>query len=522
MVYLTLYNKLWIKIESDSRECMEFIKDRFTFHVPGYIFMPLYKAGKWDGTTKLFDYKNRLLPYGLLFDLVKWLKKGGYDIKADDELKNMFGSVDLPDIKYNLKYKPRYYQDDIIKSCINFRKGIFTSPTASGKSIIISYIINFLHESNISSKSLIVVPTTSLILQFHSDLLDYGMDVNMLGKFYADEKDWDKPILISTWQSLTYDNEKLRKSEIANLVNELKRKSLKRGDRDKFKTRLDFLRSKEYIQNVKDLMNVRQNLLSSVDCAIVDEVQTAKSTEVGGLMRKLDNADYRLGCTGTIPNSKLDQCNIKSFIGPIIKRYTVKELTDAGYLNKCEIHRIIIKYKKPLKGNLSEIKQQLFESKFRQNVFNNIIKEDKGNNVLFLVNNIEKEGKVLENNLKEAFPDKQIKYIHGKVKAKEREEWRLKCEQHTDILIIATYSLFQAGINIPSLNRIFLASSFKGEVRILQSIGRALRTKEDKSTSIIYDICDNVKYLIKQANTRKHIYETEEFEVKDITVKEGH
>jgi superfamily II DNA or RNA helicase len=36
---------------------------------------------------------------------------------------------------------------------------------------------------------LIVVPTTSLILQFYDDLIDYGIDKECIGKFYADEKD---------------------------------------------------------------------------------------------------------------------------------------------------------------------------------------------------------------------------------------------------------------------------------------------------------------------------------------------
>lgn len=499
---------------------MEDVKERFSFHVPGYYFMPHYKAGKWDGTVKIFDYKNRLLPYGLLFDLIKFLKKKKYEVSASDELKNLFGLKEDYTIDYDLKFQPREYQDDIIKKSIRYKKGLFVSPTASGKSIMISYVIHNLMKNNFVKRSIIVVPTTSLILQFYGDLIDYGMDENLLGKFYADEKDWDKPILISTWQSLTYDNEKIRKSEIKNLVKELKKKKLKEEDRVKFKKRLDFIRSNEYIQNVKDLMTVRKDLLESMDCVIVDEVQTAKSTEVSGLMQKIHNADWRFGCTGTLPKSALDQCNIKSFLGPVIVKYGVKELTELGYLNKCEIHRISIDYRRPFKGTLNEIKDQLFENKYRQYVLNTLVKTNEEHNMLFLVNRIEKEGNVLEEQLKERFPDYQIKFIKGSVKAKDREVWRKKCNNEEKVILIANYSLFQAGINIPTLSRIVLASSFKGEVRILQSIGRSLRTSDNKKTSIIYDICDNVKYMTKHGNERLKIYEEEEFEIKNINFKE--
>jgi hypothetical protein len=33
------------------------------------------------------------------------------------------------------------------------------------------------------------VPTTSLIVQFYDDLIDYGIDKDLLGKFFADSKD---------------------------------------------------------------------------------------------------------------------------------------------------------------------------------------------------------------------------------------------------------------------------------------------------------------------------------------------
>lgn len=468
----------------------------------------------------MFNGKNRTIPYGLLFDLIKFLKDKKYDVKASDEVKQLYGNKQPLDIKYNLKYEPRYYQRDIVKTCLKYKKGIFVSPTASGKSYVIALILDNLIKSNLINQTLIIVPTTNLILQFHGDLIEYGIDESLLGKFFADEKNWDMPILISTWQSLTHDNEKIRKSEIKKLSKELSKKKLKKEDRETFKTRFDLLRSKQYIQNVQDLMQTRQQLLDKVDCFFVDECQVLKSQQVSSLMQKIHNADWRFACTGTLPRSEIDKSNIISFIGPVVKRLTVKQLTDKGYLNPCLIKQYNIFYSKRITGTLNEIKDQLFENLYRQSIINDIVYENKGYNILLLVNRVEMEGMVLEKQLKDEFPGYKIKYIHGKVKPVERDEWRKRCNDEDDVLLIATYSLFSTGINIPNLSRIVLTSSFKSEIRILQSIGRSLRKPDTKKSSIIYDIADQTKFMRSHAKVRMSIYETEEFEVEETDFKE--
>lgn len=520
MVYVSLYDKLWLKIDSDDIKMFEKIRDHFSYYVDGYFFMPKYKSGVWDGKIHLF--KDSKLPYGLLFELIKFLNKQKEEVKLSQEVKNLFGQNEINSYRLNndLKFEPRSYQNEIVKICLEMRKGIFVSPTASGKSFSIALIIDNINKNYGIKKTLIIVPNTSLILQFYDDLIDYGINKELLGKFYADEKDWDKPILISTWQSLSYDNEKIRKTEIKNLKKEIAKKSNTKEEREKAKERLDFIRSKEYIENVKELMETRQNLLDEVDCFFVDECQILKSDQLSLLVQKMKNADWRYACTGTLPKSRIDSANIISYIGPVIKRYTVKELTKLGYLNECLIKQYKINYAQKISGSLNEIKDQLFVNLYRQSIINGIVEENEEENILFLVNRIEKEGIVLENQLRNRFPDYQIKYIQGKVKGEEREIWRKKCNEEKKVILIANYSLFQAGINIPNLSRIVLVSSFKGEVRILQSIGRSLRKPENKKSSIIYDLCDQVKYLKSHGKTRLGIYEEEEYEVEEIVFKE--
>lgn len=522
MIYLTLYNKLWIRIETTELKALEQIKENFSYFVDGYFFMKKYRSGVWDGKIHVFDYKNRLLPYGLLFDLIKLLKKNRYEVKVSSEVKSLFGNGNDINMSCNLKFDPRYYQNEIIKECIRYKKGLFISPTASGKSFCITCIIDILQKNSLIDRSLIIVPTTNLIEQFYSDMLDYGIDENLLGRFYADAKDWDKPVLISTWQSLSYNNEKIRKNEVLKLRKEIKKKTISEEERETYKDRLNVINSVDYKKRVQELMEYRINLLQEIDCVIVDECQGAKSTEVLELMKKTSNAEYRFGCTGTIPDSKLDIANIKSFIGPIIRRYSVRELTDAGFLNNCSIEIYNLCYEDKITGKINEVKEQLFNNQFRKNVIYDVVEKNEGENILILVGLVEKEGKVLERDLKERFPDKQVKFIHGKIKTKEREEWRQKCIKENNVILIAIYQLFQQGINIPNLSCIILGSSYKAKIRTLQSIGRALRKPDGKKKSKIIDLVDHSnKFLPKHAQERMKFYEKEEFEINEIDLYES-
>lgn len=215
-----------------------------------------------------------------------------------------------------------------------------------------------------------------------------------------------------------------------------------------------------------------------------------------------------------MPQSKIDMANIKSYIGPVLRRYTVKELTDNKYLNPCTIHICNLYYNKKFLGKLDEVKDQVFENEFRKQFISDTISNVGNENFLILVGRVEKEGMALEHYLTEQFPEKQIKFIHGKIKTKDREYWRQKCIHEDNVILIAVYQLFQQGINIPNLSYVMFGSSYKAKIRTLQSIGRSLRKSEGKKESVIIDIVDNNnKYLPKQAKERMKYYETEEFDI---------
>ena len=59
-----------------------------------------------------------------------------------------------------------------------------------------------LWEKNLVKNGIIIVPSIGLVTQFYNDMDDYGIDMSLIGRVGDDWREWHKPIVISTWQSL--------------------------------------------------------------------------------------------------------------------------------------------------------------------------------------------------------------------------------------------------------------------------------------------------------------------------------
>ena len=75
-----------------------------------------------------------------------------------------------------------------------------------------------------------------------------------------------------------------------------------------------------------------------------------------------------------------------------------------------------------------------------------------------------------------------------------QEDIRAITENEKNAIIIASYGTFSTGINIKNLHNIIFSSPSKSRIRVLQSIGRGLRTSESKTKTTLYDISDDVSY----------------------------
>ena len=121
--------------------------------------------------------------------------------------------------------------------------------------------------------------------------------------------------------------------------------------------------------------------------------------------------------------------------------------------------------------------------------------------------------------------DRPVHLIYGATPTVDREKVRKLVEKSVDSsIILASYGTFSLGVNIKRLHNIVFASPYKSQIKVLQSIGRGLRTAEDKKQLEVFDISDDLSYNSRENYTLKHfglrveIYNTEEFEYEILPV----
>ena len=72
--------------------------------------------------------------------------------------------------------------------------------------------------------------------------------------------------------------------------------------------------------------------------------------------------------------------------------------------------------------------------------------------------------------------------------------------------LFATYSLAKEGLDIPCLERLYMATPQKDYAVITQSIGRIARTSRGKADPVCYDFVDDIQYLVKAYKKRCTTY----------------
>ena len=469
-VYNRIHCEPWLAKEIDSF---------FTFKVPGYQFMPQYRSGMWNGDVHIFNVRGQVLYGGLNGYLEKFCEEREYkieyltDFSTDEfslkEAQDFISSLALP-------FQPRDYQIDAFVYAVRNRRAVLLSPTASGKSFIIYLISRWF-----SSRTLLIVPTTSLVHQMYTDFQSYGYDSEKhCHRIYSgEEKDVDKPITITTWQSIY----KMPKSWF-----------------DRF------------------------------DVVIGDEAHLFKAKSLTSIMEKLVDCQYRFGFTGTLDGAQTHKLVLEGLFGPVKKVTTTKELIDQKHLSAFKIKCIVLKHPDPVCKDILKKKYQdemdyIVSCEQRNKFIRNLILSLKGNTLL-LFQYIEKHGRILYNDMqKEIQEDRPVYFVHGGVEGEDRENIRRLVEMDQNAVIIASYGTFSTGINIRNLHNIIFASPSKSRIRNLQSIGRGLRLGENKEECTLFDIADDMSMNSKKNHTLMHfiermkIYNEEKFENKIYTVK---
>ena len=478
-------NEVYLELEVDEDVSRE-LSDYFTFEVPGAKFMPQYRNRMWDGKIRLFSPHNGRIYVGLLPYIKEYCSKKSIEYimeKGVENDRNVFRES-VREFAESLRPKSRGkpiqfrdYQIDAIWHAIQSNRCLLLSPTASGKSLIIYTLVRYYNLMKL--KTLILVPTTSLVEQMYSDFIDYGWEDKNIHRVYAGlDKGSKKPVVISTWQSI---------------------------------------------------YKLHRPYFAQYGCIIGDEAHLFKAKSLTDIMAKSGDVKYRFGLTGTLDGTQTHRLVLEGLFGQVKKIISTKELIDRGTLAQLDIDCIVLKhteeeakrvryytYAEEINYLVSHPKRNKFIEKLCANI--------KGNTLL-LFQYVEKHGRILYDMIKESSDDKRkIFFVYGGTDSESREKVREICELHRGCIIVASVGVFSTGINIRNLHNIIFGSPSKSRIRNLQSIGRSLRVTEKKSVAKIFDLADDLRYNKKPNYTLRHfaerikIYKEEQFSYSVVNV----
>jgi superfamily II DNA or RNA helicase len=473
-------NDVYMRIQSDASVAME-LSEHFTFSVPNARFSPQFRNKVWDGKIRLFALAGRTLYLGLIPYVEEFAKQRNYQIEyvnRNDFCSESFSIQEANDFAstLSLPLSPRDYQIAAFTHAVRNRRALLLSPTASGKSLII-YLLTRYYESK--KKTLIIVPTTSLVHQMASDFESYGAAKDWSHKIFSgEEKITDRQVIITTWQSIY----KLPKPWFA-----------------KF------------------------------DTVIGDEAHLFKAKSLISIMSKLESCSNRFGFTGTLDGTHTNKLVLEGLFGAVKQVTTTAELIEQKHLSAFKIKAIILKHPDGIceqykKSTYDEEINYLFTSQSRTNFIVNLIISLKGNTLL-LFKTID-HGQRLYREIGDQIEDgRKIFYVDGGVDGVVREETRKAIEQEENSVIVASLGTFSTGINIRNLHNIVFASPSKSRVKTLQSIGRGLRKSDTKTLAVLYDIADDMSWKSRNNFTLLHfaerikMYNEEMFDYKTYNVK---
>ena len=203
-------NEVYIKLECEPHILYE-LQEYFTFEVPNAKFMPQRRNKHWDGTIRLLSVHTGEIYVGLLDKVIEKIKLHTYTYEFVNnkyyglpfEINEHISLEGVKDYMNSIcSFAPRSYQIECVYDALRYNRKLLISPTASGKSLMIYSIVRYFEAKGL--RTLIVVPTTSLVEQMVNDFNDYGWDADKYCyKIYAGrEKENNHPVTVTTWQSI--------------------------------------------------------------------------------------------------------------------------------------------------------------------------------------------------------------------------------------------------------------------------------------------------------------------------------
>lgn len=512
-VTVTKRDNVYAHVDTEDFDFLIDLRDYFSFFADGYKFHPAYKRKQWDGRTHLLNV-NGLLPIGLVSELVRFCERHNKQCFVDPSIRTFNVSEEkftkfVHDLNIHsgyVKIDPYDYQIRAAYSALTNGRRLLLSPTSSGKSLI-AYILTRMYQKMSNDKILIVVPNVGLVTQMSGDFTDYSSEVDWCAKdnittvSSGEIQEPDKQIVICTYQALT---------------------------NAKTKPPPEFFHQFKYI--------------------IVDEVHTATSKSVKYIMNASTEAEFRVGLTGTLDESKTHEMVLRGMFGDVERVIDTHELMGQGKVANLKIYCGLIKYpddvckhmrasdrgKVHLRGKKKDTPVKT-KAEYPEEISYIINSQERNRfgmrfaaglegNTIIMIHQVQ-HGRNLYKWMSESLPNRNIYLYTGSTDKDEREEIRTLMEKNDGCIIIGSLGVLSTGISIKRLHNMLLFHPSKSKIKVLQSVGRLLRKSNFGNLVKLYDFVDDFSigsyenYLLSHGRDRVRYYYDQKFDVSTNIIK---
>jgi superfamily II DNA or RNA helicase len=464
MISIDFYNnkKNLMQIICNSDE-LELIRHHFSCPNPAAIARNKFTPKRLYAITPAGKFES-----GLLEEIKKYLISENLNFEISENIKRskiVFETCEIDPM--HIPY--REYQENAIEKAIKENNGVIVVGTGGGKTLLTAGLIVNLRKTlkKPNAKVLVTVPTIQLVEQTASDFKEYGL--SKISKWSGKNKlDTDADIIVAGTQYLVGKNTDL-------------------------------------------------SILNDIDILIMDECHVLKkNNEINNIFKFIDTP-FKFGLTGSLPEEKIDQWNINGKLGPIIFEKKTDELKKGEYVSDFQIYLLEIDHGKtnfPFNPNSPTSKYEneltyLMTCEKRNDIISKLVNKINKNTIIMVDRIL--HGEELLNSLKKICVDSPVYFIQGSTEIEDREKIKNLMENQSNVIVVAISKIFSTGINIPNLHSIVFASAGKAKIKIVQSIGRALRLHPTKEKAYIFDIADNTYYGKIHKEERKKLYNVEKY-----------
>ena len=476
-------NNIWSRLGGlTDIELLDALDKQMSYFVEGYQYMRAFKQGwydketgqwrNWDGRRHLLTQKM-VFPTGLLARAIAFLDhhKVEYELCDQREPAVCGERFDV------VGRAPWPHQAAAVEAALKAERGIIRIGTGGGKTLVAAMLAA---EYNVPT--MIYVVGKDLLYQFHREMRKAlgPADVGIVGDGYCDVR---KFTVCSVWTATTAFGLKT---------------SVSLDDEDW---------APEVVSTGPKAKRAIQAAVENANLAIFDEAHFLACETIQAIFKASKRCRYMFGMTGTDWRDDGADLLLEASCGRRIFNMPASRLIELGYLVAPKIALVEVPplvepcpanwgavYSRYITNN--EIRNQLVVDGAKKLV-------DMGRKVLILVRYLPHGQKLVD--MLGSLP---VFFVNGSLEGPVRQEAKERFEKGELRCLVAS-SVFDIGVDIPSLDALVLAGGGKSTVRVLQRIGRVIRACEGKTDAIVMDFIDNARYLDKHSATRIAVYETE-------------